>query len=115
MSDEHQILALIICIALTKSFTNFRVKIRISVFAGKDNIWSLSKDENFTNNEDIYYQILRLRDSLTLCKKRYFSVPADALMKLKQSFVSKGNEKSKYVQILISSLICFLFLFQIYL
>ena len=105
MSDEHKILALIICIALTKSFTNFRVKIRISVFAGKDNIWSLSKDENFTNNDDIYYQILRLRDSLTLCKKRYFSVPADALMKLKQSFVSKGNEKSKYVQILISSLI----------
>ena len=105
MSEDHQILALIICIALTKSFTNFRAKIRISAFAGKDNIWSLSKDENFTNNDDIYYQILRLRDSLTLCKKRYFSVPADALVKLKQSFISKSNEKSKYVQVLISSLI----------
>ena len=105
MSENHKILALIICTALAKSFTDFRANIRISVFAEKDNIWYLSKGGNFTNNEDIFYQILRLRDSLKLYKKRYFSVPADALVKLKQSFKSKGNNKSKYVQILISSLI----------
>ena len=104
MSEQQEISALIICIGLCKSLTKYGVKIRISVFGERNNVWLLS--ENFDNNKyKINRQILRLRDALSCHQKRLISFPADALVKLKKDFEDKKYLKKKYIQILISSFI----------
>ena len=100
MSEDQRIASLLLTFGLSLSFSKYGVKIRISVFAERDNIWVLT--ENFSL-ENIPLQLSRLRDALSM-KSRILSFPADALRKLKNSFFEKIGEK-KYCQILISNLI----------
>ncbi len=103
MIDEQKIAALIISTGLCISFSFYGIKIRISVFGERKNVWELSK--NFSDdNKDIYTQLSKLRDALS-CSKRIQSFPADALKALKKSFDSKNFVNCGYSQILISSLI----------
>ena len=99
MSEDQRISSLLLSTGLSLSFSKYGVKIRISVFAERDNIWVLSDDFSY---ENLQQQLSRLRDVLSL-KKRILSFPADALKKLKNSFYEKYD--SKYCQILISNLI----------
>ena len=100
MSEEQRIAALLLCTGLSIPFSHYGVKIRISVFGERDNVWLLSKE---FSSENIPQQLFRLRDALA-CEKRIQSFPADALRKLKHSFLLK-NYDCKYSQILISNLI----------
>ena len=100
ISEEQKIASLLITTGLSISFSKYGVKIRISVFGERDNVWLLSDD---FSSENIQIQLSRLRDSLA-CLKRIQSFPADALKILKNSFYKKYDNK-KYCQILISSLI----------
>ena len=87
MIDEQKIASLIISTGLCISFLFYGIKIRISVFGERKNVWELSK--NFSDdNKDIYTQLSKLRDALS-CSKRIQSFPADALKALKKSFDSK--------------------------
>ena len=101
MTEQQRISSLIISIALSKSLTLYGVKIRISVFGETNNVWLLS--DKF-ENDNMNMQLNRLRDALS-CSKRFQSFPANALVKLKQTFEGKGKGNYKYVQVLISSLI----------
>ena len=103
MTEKQEISALILCIGLCKSLTKYGVQIRISVFGERNNVWLLSK--NFDNEKSINKQILRLRDALSCKQKRLMSFPADALLKLKSCSKNIINSESKYIQVLISSLI----------
>ena len=75
MSEEQRKASLLICTGLGKAFCKYGIKIRISVFAERDNVWLLTNDFS-TENIDI--QLLRLRDTLA-SKKRIQSFPADSL------------------------------------
>ena len=100
MSEKQRIVALLLCIGLSIPFSRYGVKIRISVFGERDSVWLLSKE---FSSENITQQLFGLRDALA-CLKRIQSFPADALRKLKHSFLLK-NYDCKYSQILISNLI----------
>ena len=100
MSEKQRIVALLLCTGLSIPFSRYGVKIRISVFGERDSVWLLSKE---FSSENITQQLFRLRDALA-CLKRIQSFPADALRKLKHSFLLK-NYDCKYSQILISNLI----------
>lgn len=99
MSEKQRIASLLLSTGLSIPLSKYWVKLRISVFAERDNAWLLS--DNFSN-ENIPFQLSRLRDALA-CLERIQSFPADALKKLKNSFCEKYD--SKYSQILISNLI----------
>ena len=99
MSEDQRIASLLLCTGLAKSFSNYGVKIRISVFGERDNVWLLSDD---FSSENISIQLSRLRDAFA-CLTRIQSFPADALKKLKNSFCQQYD--NKYCQILISNLI----------
>ena len=99
MSEDQRIASLLVCTGLSLSFSKYGVKIRIGVFAERDNVWVLSDDFSY---ENLQLQLSRLRDALSL-RKRILSFPADALKKLKNSFYEQYNKK--YCQILISNLI----------
>ena len=99
MSEEQRIAALLLCTGLSIPLSIYGVKIRISVFGERDNVWLLTSD---FSSENIQTQLSRLRDALT-CLKRIQSFPADALKKLKNTF--NQNYDDKYIQILVSSLI----------
>ena len=99
MSEDQRIASLLISTGLSLSFVKYGVKIRISVFAERDNVWVLTDD---FSSDNIKQQLLRLRDALSF-KARIISFPADALKKLKNEFEAKYN--NKYCQILISNLI----------
>ena len=86
----------------TFNLTVFRRMARISVFAERGNIWTLTEDFS-SENLKIIEQLLSLRDSLSI-KARLFSFPADALKKLKNSFDNKYTDYN-YCQVLISNLI----------
>ena len=105
MSEIHCIASLVLCIGLCDALCQYGVKIRISVFENKSNIWMLSN--NFDETNDIKYQLFRLRDALNSNIKRILSYPADSLAKLKYLYEknTKNLDNSKYVQILISTLI----------
>ena len=100
MSEEQRIASLLLSVGLSLSFSKYGVKIRISVFAERDNVWVLTDD---FSSDNIPLQLSRLRDALSM-KSRILSFPADALRKLKNSFYEK-NDGKKYCQILISNLI----------
>ena len=99
MSEDQRIASLLITTGLSLAFVKYGVKIRISVFAERDNVWALTDDFSLDN---INQQLLRLRDALSF-KARLISFPADALKKIKNEFDVKYN--NKYCQILISNLI----------
>ena len=99
MSEEQRVASLLLCTGLSIPLSKYGVKIRISVFGERDNVWQLTDD---FSKENILIQLSRLRDSLA-CLKRIQSFPADALKKLKNTFFKRKN--GKYIQILISSLI----------
>ena len=99
MSEEQRIASLLICSGISIPFAKYGTKIRISVFGERDNVWLLTDD---FSSENIDIQLFRLRDALA-CLKRIQSFPADALKKLKNSYLQKYN--NKYSQILISNLI----------
>ena len=102
MSEEQRIASLLLCTGLSIPLSKYGVKIRISVFGERDNVWLLSEDFSF---ENIEIQLFRLRDALS-CLKRIQSFPADALKKLKNSFFEIHDKNyHKYCQILVSSLI----------
>jgi len=104
MSEKHCISALILCIGICLALTNYGVKIRISVFENKNNIWLLSN--NFDEEKDIKGQLFRLKNALNHHKKRILSLPGDSLVKLKYLYENQiKDENSKYTQILISTLI----------
>ena len=98
MSEEQRIASLLLSSGLSITLSKYGVKIRMSVFGERDNVWLLSEDFS----SDIIIQLSRLRDALA-CLKRIQSFPADALKKLKNSFFKKYD--NKYCQVLISSLI----------
>ena len=100
MSEDQRIASLILTVGLSLSLSQYGVKIRISVFAERDNVWVLTDE---FSSENLSLQLSRLRDALSM-KARILSFPADALRKLKDSFIDK-NDKNKYCQILISNLI----------
>ena len=81
MSEDQRIASLLLCTGIALAFSKYGTKIRISVFAERDNVWILTEDFSFN---DIEIQLSRLRDALSL-KKRFYSFPADALKKLKNS------------------------------
>ena len=91
--------SLLLCTGLSIPLSIYGVKIRISVFGERDNVWLLTSD---FSSENIQTQLFKLRDALT-CLKRIQSFPADALKKLKNTF--SQNYDDKYIKILISSLI----------
>ena len=99
MSEDQRLASLLLCTGLSIPFSKYGVKIRISVFGERDNVWLLSKE---FSSDNIIEQLYRLRDALS-CTKRIQSFPADALRKLKNSFLN--NNEGKYIQILISNLI----------
>ena len=101
MDNKERYFSLILCISIYKIFSNFGVKIRISVFAESGNVWNLSKDFIDDKNDDIL--LLRLKDALCSAK-RLISFPADAILQLKTDF-KKKNINGKYIQVLISNLI----------
>ena len=103
MSEEQKISSLIICYGLCYSFSIYGIKIRISVFGERDNVWELS--QNFSNEKiEIYTQLSKFKDALCYSKRiQFFS--ADASIALKKSFDFKNLKSSSYCQILISSLI----------
>ena len=104
MSEIHCIASLVLCVGLCDALCRYGVKIRISVFENKSNIWMMSK--NFDEIKDIKYQIFRLRDALNNNIKRILSFPADSLDKLKNLYErNTKSDNSKYTQILISTLI----------
>ena len=98
MSEVQRVASLLICTGLSLSFSNYGVKIRISIFAERDCVWLLT---DVFSLENVKQQLSRLRDALSL-KKRFLSFPADALMNLKNAFYENNN---KYCQVLISNLI----------
>ena len=98
MSENQRIASLLITTGLSLAFSKYGVKIRISVFSERGNVWVLN---NEFSEHNIKSQLSRLRDALSF-KKRIVSFPADALKKLKNSF---GKYENKYCQILISNLI----------
>ena len=99
MSEEQRIASLLVSTGLSISLSKYGVKIRMSVFGERDNVWLLFDD---FSSDNIIIQLSRLRDALS-CLKRIQSFPADALKKLKNSFFRKYD--NKYCQVLISSLI----------
>ena len=99
MSEEQRIASLLICSGISIPFAKYGVKIRISVFGERDSVWLLNDD---FSSDNIVIQLFRLRDALA-CLKRIQSFPADALKKLKNSYLQKYC--NKYSQILISNLI----------
>ena len=70
MSDDQRIACLLICTGLSLSFSRYGVKIRVSVFAERDCIWTLTEDFS-SDNFHVIEQLLRLRDSLSI-KGRLF-------------------------------------------
>ena len=99
MSEDQRMAALLLCTGLSVSFVKYGVKIRISVFAERDNVWILTDDFSCDNLKE---QLSRLRDALSF-KARLVSFPADALKRLKNEYDNKYN--NKYCQVLISNLI----------
>lgn len=98
-SEKQRIVSWLLSTGLSIPLSKYGVKLKIPVFAERDNVWLLSDD---FSNENIPIQLSRLRDALA-CLERIQSFPADALKKLKNSFFKKYD--SKYCQILISNLI----------
>ena len=99
ISEEQRMTSLLLCTGLSIPPSIYRVKIRISIFEERDNVWLLTSD---FSSENIQTQLFKLKDALT-CLKRIQSYPADALKKLKNTF--SQNYDDKYIKILISSLI----------
>ena len=99
MSEDQRIASLLLCTGLSLSLSTYGIKIRISVFSERNNVWVLT---NEFSSENLKHQLSRLRDALSF-RKRLLSFPADALKKLKNSFYEKYEHK--YCQILISNCI----------
>ncbi|ORX59905.1 hypothetical protein BCR36DRAFT_408277 [Piromyces finnis] len=102
MSPIQRIASLVISTGLSISLSSYGIKIRISVFGERNGVWIFSND--FETSIEI--QLSRLRDALS-SKKRYMSIPGDALLSLKKDWIEKEyeNKKTKYTSVLISSLI----------
>ena len=100
MSEDQRAASLLLCFGLSLAFSKYGVKIRISVFSERNNVWALTKE---FSNDNLKRQLGRLRDALSF-KARITSFPAEALKKLKNDFILKYENK-KYCQILISNLI----------
>ena len=90
MSEEQKIASLLITTGLSISFSKYGIKIRISVFGERDNVWLLSDD---FSSENIQIQLSRLRESLA-CLKKIQSFPGDVLKILKNSFYKKYDNKN---------------------
>ena len=109
ISEDQRISALLLSAGLSLAFSKYCIKIRISVFEERNNVWILTEDFSTKN---IKQQLSLLRDALSF-KARFISFPADALKKLKYEFNIKYNNNytindennNKYCQILISNLI----------
>ena len=100
MSEDQRAASLLLCFGLSIVFSKYGVKIRISVFAERNNVWPLTKE---FSKDNLNRQLGKLRDALSF-KARFVSFPGDALKKLKSDFNIKYKNK-KYCQILISNLI----------